>query len=64
FKHANEDNESDVHEVHDETASFMSSELPKDAMKNSNKSGSGAGNMSLYEHWKEKMKDDPCYDDD
>ncbi|GJZ68044.1 hypothetical protein Tco_0631284 [Tanacetum coccineum] len=36
--------------------------IPKvcwDAMKDSNKSGSGAGNMCLYEHRKETMKDEP-----
>ncbi|GJU06352.1 hypothetical protein Tco_1122782 [Tanacetum coccineum] len=50
-----EDSESDVEDVYDDTGDFM-------ATKHS-KSGSGIEKKSLYERWKDSLDDDP-YDDD
>nr|GEZ03479.1 hypothetical protein [Tanacetum cinerariifolium] len=56
----NADSDSEVDVMFSETASFMSSMSSK--VNKSSKSGSGAGNKSLYETWKETCKEP--YDDD
>ncbi|GKE04446.1 hypothetical protein Tco_1396464 [Tanacetum coccineum] len=56
---ADEDSESDVEDIYDESGDFM-------AVKHStigSGSGSGIRNKSLYEHWNDTLDDDP-YDDD
>ncbi|GJU63241.1 hypothetical protein Tco_1245076 [Tanacetum coccineum] len=64
IEHANEDSESDVKDVHDETAYFMASKLPKAATKDSNKNGSRTEKSSLYERSKETFDDDTCDGDE
>nr|GEU78529.1 ribonuclease H-like domain-containing protein [Tanacetum cinerariifolium] len=55
------DNDSEVEEVYDETATYMTS-MGFNVNKASN-SGTGEGNKSLYKQWKENHAEDP-YDDD
>nr|GEW60578.1 ribonuclease H-like domain-containing protein [Tanacetum cinerariifolium] len=55
------DNDSEVEEVYDETATYMTS-TGFNVNKASN-SGTGEGNKSLYKQWKENHAEDP-YDDD
>ncbi|GJR16712.1 hypothetical protein Tco_0965239 [Tanacetum coccineum] len=59
---ANADNEYEVDELFNETASFFASTSFE--VNKSSKSGSGVGNKSLYEQWKETYIEDPYDDDD
>nr|GEV31087.1 hypothetical protein [Tanacetum cinerariifolium] len=58
----NEDNDSEVDEVYDETATYMASTSFN--VNKASKSGSGGGNKSVYEKWKESHGEDPNDDDD
>ncbi|GJY55545.1 reverse transcriptase domain-containing protein [Tanacetum coccineum] len=58
----NKDNDSEVKEVYDETASYMASTGFN--VNKASKSGSGGRNKSLYEQWKENHGEDPYDDDD
>ncbi|GJX04489.1 putative ribonuclease H-like domain-containing protein [Tanacetum coccineum] len=55
----NADSDSEVDEVYNKTAGYMASTSSK-----VNKSGSGLGNKSRYEQWKDTYNEDPCDDDD
>ncbi|GJV83320.1 hypothetical protein Tco_1523218, partial [Tanacetum coccineum] len=57
----NEDNDSVVEEVCDETATYMASTSFN--INKASKSGSGWENKSVYEQWKASHGEDP-YDDD
>ncbi|GKB54884.1 putative reverse transcriptase domain-containing protein [Tanacetum coccineum] len=57
----NEDNDSIVEEVYDETATYMASTSFN--INKASKSGSGWENKSVYEQWKSSHGEDP-YDDD
>nr|GEZ37849.1 hypothetical protein [Tanacetum cinerariifolium] len=57
----NEDNDSEVDEVYDETATYMASKSFN--VNKASKSGSGRGKKSLYEQWQESHGEDP-HDDD
>ncbi|GJS06536.1 hypothetical protein Tco_0363332 [Tanacetum coccineum] len=54
----NADSDSEVEEVFNETAGFMA------LTNNNSKSGSGVGDKSLYEEWRETYIEDPYDDDD
>ncbi|GKB39737.1 hypothetical protein Tco_0884679 [Tanacetum coccineum] len=56
----NEDSDDEVLEVYNETATFMASINVHEASK----SGSGGGNKSLYEQWKDDHYEDRYNDDD
>nr|GEU91354.1 reverse transcriptase domain-containing protein [Tanacetum cinerariifolium] len=58
----NEDNDSEVEDVYDETATYRAS-TSFNVNKASN-SGSGWGNKTLYEQWQESHCEDPYDDDD
>ncbi|GJX84728.1 hypothetical protein Tco_0335502 [Tanacetum coccineum] len=58
----NEDNDSEVEEVYDETATYMASTSFN--VNKASKRGNGGGNKSLYEQWKENHGEDPYDDDD
>ncbi|GJV31415.1 hypothetical protein Tco_1391815 [Tanacetum coccineum] len=53
----NEDDDSEVEEVYDETATYMASTSFN--VNKTSKSGSGGGNKSFYEQWKESHGEDP-----
>nr|GEW45783.1 hypothetical protein [Tanacetum cinerariifolium] len=57
----NEDNDSEVDDVYDETATYMASTSFN--VNKASKSGSGKENKSLYEQWQESHGEDP-HDDD
>ncbi|GJW04267.1 hypothetical protein Tco_1563123 [Tanacetum coccineum] len=56
----NEDNDSEVEEVYDETGTYMAS--TSFTVYKASKSGSRGGNKSLYEQWQESHSED-AYDD-
>ncbi|GJS82906.1 ATPase, F1/V1/A1 complex, alpha/beta subunit [Tanacetum coccineum] len=58
----NEDNDNEVEEVYDETATYMASTSFN--VNKASKSGSGERNKSLYEQWKKSHNEDPYEDDD
>ncbi|GKF25213.1 hypothetical protein Tco_0081107 [Tanacetum coccineum] len=58
----NEDNDSEVEEVYDETATYMA--FTSFNVNKASKSGSGGGNKNLYEQWKECYSEDPYDVDD
>nr|GEZ94443.1 hypothetical protein [Tanacetum cinerariifolium] len=58
----NEDNDSEVKEVYDETVTYMAS-MGFNVNKAS-KSGSGGRNKRLYEQWKKNHGENPYNDDD
>ncbi|GJU41926.1 hypothetical protein Tco_1194883 [Tanacetum coccineum] len=58
----NEDDDSEVEEVYDETATYMASTSIN--INKASKSGSGGGKKSLYEQWKENHGEDLYEDDD
>ncbi|GJX14846.1 hypothetical protein Tco_0206604 [Tanacetum coccineum] len=58
----NEDNDSEVEEVYDETTTYKA--FTGFNVNKASKSGSGEGNKSLYEQWKENHGEDPYDDDD
>ncbi|GJW93710.1 beta-glucosidase 12 [Tanacetum coccineum] len=57
----NEDNDNEVEEIYNETATYMASTSFN--VNKSSKSDSGGGNKCFYEQWKESHGEDP-YDDD
>ncbi|GKB88148.1 hypothetical protein Tco_0960420 [Tanacetum coccineum] len=61
-KKVDEDNNSEVEEVYDETATYMASTGFN--VNKASKSGSSGGKKSLYEQWKENHDEDPYDDDD
>ncbi|GKC48233.1 hypothetical protein Tco_1065955 [Tanacetum coccineum] len=58
----NEDSDSEVEEVYDETVTFMASTSSN--VNKASKSGNGWGNKRLYEQWKKCHGEDPYNDDD
>ncbi|GJW41476.1 hypothetical protein Tco_0067321 [Tanacetum coccineum] len=57
----NEDNDSELEDVYDETATYMASTSFN--VNKASKSGNEGGNKSLYEQWKESHSEN-SYDDD
>ncbi|GJX64586.1 hypothetical protein Tco_0298929 [Tanacetum coccineum] len=58
----NEDNDSEVEEVYDETATYKASTCF--IGNKASKSGSGGGKKRLYKEWKENYDEEPYDDDD
>ncbi|GJZ35198.1 hypothetical protein Tco_0581015 [Tanacetum coccineum] len=58
----NKDNDSDVEEVYDETATYKASTCF--IGNKASKSGSGGGKKRLYKEWKENYDEEPYDDDD